>query len=106
LGNFDCFAYICGSDVPQAILQAVLTNPGIVLRRKELATNLIRRYQTRVSVRTPARCRFDPTCSNYGLQAIDRYGVGLGIWLICQRLARCRSDVAWGTPDPIPLSRG
>lgn len=53
------------------------------------------------SLRSPG-CRLNPTCSNYGLEAIDRYGVRSGAWLIVKRLARCRTDLAWGTPDPVP----
>jgi putative membrane protein insertion efficiency factor len=101
-GNFDCFHYLCGSDIPGAIVQVLVTNPTILFRRRELVMSLIRRYQTEVSAHTPPRCHFTPTCSNYGLQAIDRYGVRAGAWLTAKRLARCRTDVAWGTPDPIP----
>jgi uncharacterized protein len=101
-GNFDCFYYLCGSDIPQSVLHVFVTNPSTLFRSKGLATSLIRRYQTEVSAFTPARCHFRPTCSNFGLEAIERYGVVSGGWLIVKRLTRCRSDVAWGTADPVP----
>jgi putative membrane protein insertion efficiency factor len=107
LGNFDFFSFVCVSDVPEAVVRLLVTHPMALLRDKEVAIGLIRRYQTEVSANTPPRCRFTPTCSNYGLQAIDRYGVRSGLWLIAKRLARCRADVAWGTPDPVrdPVTR-
>ncbi|HEX6681973.1 MAG TPA: membrane protein insertion efficiency factor YidD [Candidatus Limnocylindrales bacterium] len=104
-GNFDCIYYLCSSDIPQAVGRTLITNPTILFSRKDVATSLIRLYQTDVSAHTPPRCRFTPTCSNYGLEAIDRYGVRSGVWLTAKRLARCRTDVAWGTLDPIPLGR-
>ncbi|MFD1675998.1 membrane protein insertion efficiency factor YidD [Alicyclobacillus fodiniaquatilis] len=50
---------------------------------------LIRFYQIYISsVRAPS-CRFVPTCSEYALQAVSRFGVFKGSWLAIKRLAKC-----------------
>ena len=54
-----------------------------------LALGLVRLYQLLVSPLLPPACRFWPTCSNYSVQAIDRYGVARGVWLSLRRLGRC-----------------
>jgi putative membrane protein insertion efficiency factor len=66
-----------------------------------LAARAIRRYQTEVSAKTAARCHFVPSCSNYGLQAVERFGFLGGILRIIGRLARCRTSVPWGTLDAV-----
>jgi uncharacterized protein len=48
------------------------------------------------------QCRFQPTCSNYSIEAVQRYGFTRGIGLTLRRLWRCRSNVPLGTPDPVP----
>ncbi len=67
---------------------------------------LIRLYRVAVSPWIPARCRFTPTCSEYGLEAVERHGALRGSWLIVRRLARCQP---WGGSgfDPVPeLEKG
>ncbi|MGO8669884.1 MAG: membrane protein insertion efficiency factor YidD [Capsulimonadaceae bacterium] len=49
----------------------------------------IRFYQRRVSRWTPAVCRFTPTCSQYTLDAVVKYGVAKGLWLGIRRICRC-----------------
>jgi putative membrane protein insertion efficiency factor len=56
----------------------------------------------RVSPRLPTRCRYTPTCSAYGLEAVQRYGARKGLRLTAARLRRCRPGVPYGTPDPVP----
>ena len=48
------------------------------------------------------RCRYVPTCSEYSIQTVTKYGIGRGLRLSWRRVARCRSSVAPGTPDPVP----
>jgi putative membrane protein insertion efficiency factor len=62
---------------------------------------LIRFYQLTVSPLLGPRCRFHPTCSDYGLEAIERHGVARGAWLTCRRVSRCHP---WhpGGIDPVP----
>jgi len=47
-------------------------------------------------------CRYQPTCSRYSTEAVTRFGIWRGLSLTVTRLMRCRSQVAPGTPDPLP----
>jgi putative membrane protein insertion efficiency factor len=69
--------------------------------RKRVVLAAIRAYR-RVSPRLPTRCRYTPTCSAYGLEAVQRYGARKGLRLTAARLRRCRPGVPYGTPDPVP----
>lgn len=62
---------------------------------------LIRGYQRLISPVLPPSCRFHPSCSQYTLEAVDRYGVFKGGWLGLRRLSRCHP---WnpGGFDPVP----
>lgn len=54
------------------------------------ALRLIRVYQQVVSPYLPAMCRFEPSCSQYTADAVQRYGVVQGSWLGFKRVMRCR----------------
>ena len=62
---------------------------------------LVRFYQLCISPLTPPSCRFTPTCSQYALEALKKYGPLKGGWLTLKRLARCHP---WGGHghDPVP----
>jgi len=62
---------------------------------------LIRFYQGAISPHFPSSCRFTPTCSQYAVEAIARYGPFKGLWLSVRRIARCHP---WGGSgyDPVP----
>ena len=62
---------------------------------------LIRFYQLRISASWPGACRFQPTCSHYGYDAIERHGVIKGYTLTIWRLARCHPFTRGGY-DPVP----
>ncbi len=49
-----------------------------------------------------ARCRYNPTCSNYAVQAVRKYGIAKGGWMSLRRIASCRRNVPMGTFDPVP----
>lgn len=57
---------------------------------KTLAILLIRAYQIVLSPHLGAVCRFEPSCSNYGIEALGRFGFLRGGWLTMRRLLRCR----------------
>lgn len=71
-------------------------------RRVDRAVSAAIRGYRRVSPRLPTRCRYVPTCSAYGLEAVSRYGAFAGLRLTAARLARCRPGVPYGTVDPVP----
>ena len=72
---------------------------------RRLAAFLIRLYQWTVSPYLGPRCRFHPSCSQYALEAITRFGVLKGTGLALWRLARC---APWhpGGFDPVPGGPG
>jgi putative membrane protein insertion efficiency factor len=66
-----------------------------------LLAALIRAYQRLISPALPASCRFHPSCSQYALEAVTRYGALKGSWLAARRLARCHPFHPGGF-DPVP----
>ena len=66
-----------------------------------LALGLIRLYQRHVSPSRPPACRFQPTCSHYGYEAIERRGLLKGACLTLWRLVRC-NPFNRGGYDPVP----
>jgi uncharacterized protein len=49
----------------------------------------------------PSSCRFYPSCSEYGVQAIQKYGIFKGSWLTIKRIGRCQPFHPGGY-DPVP----
>lgn len=72
----------------------------LLLPRQALRV-VIRGYQIMVSPLLPPSCRFTPSCSQYALEAIARYGAFRGSWLAARRLARCHPFHPGGF-DPVP----
>ena len=50
---------------------------------------MVRFYRRAISPYTPPSCRFVPTCSEYALEALEKYGALKGVWLTFKRLCRC-----------------
>ncbi len=75
---------------------------------KNIVLKLIRVYQKTLSfdhglfsfARTHRGCRFYPSCSQYGYEAIEKYGLPKGAWLTLKRLSRCHPFSAGGL-DPL-----
>ena len=71
---------------------------------KALFLALIRFYRRAVSPLRPPCCRFIPTCSEYALEAVEKYGAVKGGWLALRRIAKChpfhrQKSVEY---DPVP----
>lgn len=62
---------------------------------------LIRFYRAYISPLKPPCCRFTPTCSEYALKAVKRYGPWKGMWLSVKRIAKCHPFHKGGY-DPLP----
>ncbi len=62
---------------------------------------LIKLYQLIISPWLGSKCRYTPTCSHYGIEALKKYGPIKGLWLTIKRIARCHP---WGGHgyDPMP----
>lgn len=68
-----------------------------------LLIGLVRVYRLLLSPSLGSTCRFEPSCSAYALQALERHGAGGGTYLTLRRLVRCQP---WcdGGQDPVPPS--
>ncbi|HEY7862699.1 MAG TPA: membrane protein insertion efficiency factor YidD [Thermoanaerobaculia bacterium] len=66
-----------------------------------IAVWLLRAYKTVLSPLLPSACRFEPTCSLYAREAIERHGFTRGAWLSLRRLSRCHPFHKGGF-DPVP----
>jgi len=67
--------------------------------------NLIKFYKTFISPLLPPRCRFYPSCSSYGLEAIQLHGAIKGSYLTIKRLLKCHPFHEGGI-DPVPKKIG
>ncbi|MCQ2361561.1 MAG: membrane protein insertion efficiency factor YidD [Acidaminococcaceae bacterium] len=68
---------------------------------KKFLIAIIRLYQIFISPCLPPKCRFYPTCSAYGIEAITKYGALKGGWLTVKRICRCHPFNPGGY-DPVP----
>ena len=68
---------------------------------KKLVISAIRFYQREFSPLSPPRCRYIPTCSQYALEAVEKYGAIKGTFLATKRILRC-NPFHKGGYDPVP----
>ncbi|MEH7181350.1 membrane protein insertion efficiency factor YidD [Neobacillus vireti] len=68
---------------------------------KKVFISIIRFYQVVISPIKPPSCRFYPTCSHYGLEAVQRFGALKGGWLTLKRILKCHPFHPGGI-DPVP----
>lgn len=68
---------------------------------KRVVLGLIRVYQRYVSPMTPPSCRYIPTCSQYAIESVTKYGAFKGSWLAIKRISRCHPFHEGGY-DPVP----
>ncbi|WP_341327545.1 membrane protein insertion efficiency factor YidD [Methylotuvimicrobium sp. KM2] len=68
---------------------------------QSLLLGIVRFYRLVISPLLPPSCRYQPTCSEYAIEAITRHGPFKGLWLTLKRLGRCQP---WGGHgyDPVP----
>ncbi len=66
-----------------------------------LLVMLVRGYQVGISPWLPPACRYTPSCSQYAIEALQRYGALKGSWLAGRRLLRCHPFRPGGY-DPVP----
>lgn len=82
-------------EFPGTIIGLVKKVPSMI------AIGLIKFYRLAISPLTPSSCRFHPTCSEYGLEAVRRFGFFKGMSLAIRRILRCRPGGPYGY-DPVP----
>jgi len=68
---------------------------------KKLLMGIIRIYQKFISPLSPPSCRFYPTCSHYGLEAVEKHGSIKGSYLAVKRISKCHPFHEGGF-DPVP----
>ena len=69
---------------------------------KQLLLTLIDFYQRWISPAFPGKCRFRPTCSQYAIEAIEKYGAIKGAYLALRRILRCHPFDKGDMFDPVP----
>ena len=69
---------------------------------RRLLLGAIRFYQRHISPGLPPRCRFIPTCSQYAVEAITKYGAAKGSLLALKRFLRCHPFYKGDMYDPVP----
>lgn len=94
---------LCSSDAARPA-QAIPAHSHARTLPVRSALFALRCYKVYLSVLFAGTCRFEPTCSQYAYQAIERFGVFRGVWLGTKRLARCHPFSRSFGYDPIPES--
>ena len=70
---------------------------------KRILIALVKFYQKHISPLTPPSCRYVPTCSQYALEALEKYGAVKGGWLALKRICRCHPfHKGHDFYDPVP----
>ena len=90
------------SGVARGVSATLRSIPGRIIRLPRwFGLCLIKFYQCCISPRFPACCRYVPTCSQYALIAVERFGLFKGSWLALKRIMRCHPFHEGGY-DPVP----
>jgi uncharacterized protein len=84
-----------GTAAPRALPTRLLVFLGVAL---------IKLYQVTLSPFLGGHCRFIPTCSHYGVEALRTHGPFRGTWLTIVRLSRCHPFSGRSGYDPVPLA--
>ena len=67
---------------------------------QRVVLHLLRGYKWAISPMFPPACRYVPTCSEYAMEAVERFGVLRGSWMAVGRLLRCH-PLVHGGHDPV-----
>ncbi len=67
---------------------------------KFVALQLLQFYKAIISPMLPPACRYVPTCSEYAMEAVERYGAIVGVWMALKRVLRCH-PLAGSGYDPV-----
>jgi len=67
---------------------------------KYAVLGILKLYRTLLSPFLPPACRFEPTCSQYAMEAVEKYGAFRGTWLGAKRILRCQ-PFSKGGYDPV-----
>jgi len=86
---------------PSGLTNSGLAKSGIAGVPSRLAVGLIVAYQKLVSPNLSPSCRFQPSCSQFAMESIVRFGVVRGAWLGIKRIGRCQ-PLHPGGFDPVP----
>jgi uncharacterized protein len=91
-------------DGPTRIVAVQIPPPRIDERSIPVRAALfaLRFYKAYLSILFAGSCRFEPTCSRYAYEAIERFGVARGVWLGLKRLLRCQPLSRKFGYDPVP----
>lgn len=71
---------------------------------KTFLIGIIRLYRVLISPLFPPSCRFQPTCSQYAIEAVQAFGIWQGAWLAVKRIIRCH-PLHPGGYDPVPTKK-
>lgn len=71
---------------------------------RSVLISIVKAYRLLLSPWIGSACRFEPTCSVYAIEALERHGAAAGSYLVLRRLARCQPLCAGGC-DPVPAER-
>lgn len=77
---------------------------SIVAAPRALLIGLVRGYRLLLSPWLGSSCRFEPTCSRYAIEALERHGAAAGSYLAAGRILRCQPWCEGGC-DPVPAGR-
>jgi putative membrane protein insertion efficiency factor len=99
---------VCGADggfvagVEESAERESVEKLSVAPLRVRVALLALRFYKAYLSILFAGSCRFEPTCSQYAYEAIERFGVARGVWLGVKRLLRCQPLSRKFGYDPVP----
>jgi len=100
--GYDCGAFAAGGKSVENLPAGAYGTPPVHRAALRLALFALRFYKAYLSMLFAGSCRFEPTCSQYSYEAMERFGVAGGAWLTLKRLARCQPLSRRFGYDPVP----